>query len=406
MFHNEGVKLAGDMRNEFLLEEGIAFLNHGSFGATPRPVFAAYQELQRELELEPVRFIGRELNDRLEMARENLSVYLSCEASELVFVVNTTFGVNAVARSLDLEAGDEVVTSNHEYGACSFAWQHLCQRAGVRIVEVDVPGPFASAERIADLIWSNVSANTRVIFLSHIASPTALIFPVEELCAAARSRGIVTVIDGAHAPGQIDLDLTSVGADFYTGNLHKWLSAPKGSAFLYARRSAQPLLKPLVVSWGWGEKWFDNQLLDANQYLGTWDPSAFLSVEAAIEFQRRHNWSDVRSRCHRLLVDGIAEVEATLGVSSLYESDLQYHQMAAIELPESIEGKALQHHLFEKHLVEIPINKWRGSELLRISVQGYNGKSDLERLNAGVADFIRGGQRALPDWESGDNKTP
>ncbi len=212
-----------DLQNLFLLDPGVIFLNHGSFGATPRPVFEAYQAWQRRLEAQPVEFLGRELGEHLQAARQALAKYLGAPAEDLVFVPNATTGVNIVARSLPLRFGDEILASDHEYGACEKAWQFVCGKTGAVYRRQEISLPVRSPVEVVEILWQAVTKRTRVIFLSHMTSPTALRLPVEAICQRARAAGIWTVIDGAHAPGQIELDLPEVGADFYTGNCHKWL---------------------------------------------------------------------------------------------------------------------------------------------------------------------------------------
>ncbi|MBN1661062.1 MAG: aminotransferase class V-fold PLP-dependent enzyme, partial [Anaerolineae bacterium] len=239
------------IRDLFLLQPDVVFLNHGSFGACPRSVFEVYQRWQLELERQPVEFLGRRAPELMRAARQALGSYLGAEADDLVYVPNATTGLNAVARALPLLPGDEVLATDHEYGALDRTWRFVCARRGARYVNQPVPLPVESAEQVVEAIWGGVTERTRVLFLSHITSPTALILPVEALVRRARSAGILTVIDGAHVPGQTPLDLEALGADFYSGNCHKWLCSPKGAGFLYARREVQNLLEPLVVSWGW-----------------------------------------------------------------------------------------------------------------------------------------------------------
>ena len=288
------------MRKHFLLDPDVIFLNHGSFGATPRPVFDVYQAWQRRLEWQPVHFMQHELDRELNTARGVLGAYLGARPEDLVFVHNATFGVNVVARSLHLQPGDEILSTTHEYGACSNAWEMACQKAGAHYVRHPLTLPVTTPEAVVEALWHGVTERTRVIYLSHITSPTALTLPVAEICARARAAGILTVVDGAHAPGQIELNLDQLGADAYTGNLHKWLCAPKGSAFLWVRKELQPQIEPLVVSWGWGQdrnRFEESDYVAALQWQGTDDMSAYLSVPAAIDFQREHDWPAVRARC-------------------------------------------------------------------------------------------------------------
>ena len=367
-----------------LLDPDIVFLNHGSFGATPRPVFDVYQDWQRRLEHQPVQFIGRDVTDHFLQARSTLGQYLNVPAADLAFVPNATTGVNVVARSLPLNPGDEILTTDHEYGACLNAWDFVCRRTGAEIVQQPITLPAASQEEIVEQFWQGVSPRTRVIYLSHITSATALCLPVEAICQRARERGILTLIDGAHAPGQVDLDLIRLGADFYTGNCHKWLSAPKGSAFLYARPERQSLIEPLIVSWGWGDEPpfdFGSPFLNFLQWGGTLDVSAYLSVPAAIRFQQDYDWPTVRVRCHDLVREAVHRISDLTGLSPLYPDDVGlYHQMATIPLPSGTDLEALKTRLYDDYHIEIPTIDWQARPFIRISVQGYNSADDVEAL--------------------------
>ncbi len=384
--------MSQDLSSLFLLRPEIAFLNHGSFGACPRPVFEEYGRWQRELEAQPVDFLGRRAPSLLRESRTALGNYLGCHADDLVYVINATVGMNIVARSLALGSGDEVLATDHEYGACDRAWRFILGKNGASYRHVSIPVPVTTHQEVVDRIFAAVTPATRVIFISHITSPTALTFPVTEVCRRARELGIITLVDGAHAPGQIPLDLEAVGADFYIGNLHKWLCAPKGAAFLYARREMQAMLEPLVVSWGWEAMVpGDSQFIDYLQSLGTADISAPLSVPAAIRFQQEHNWDAVRSRCHDLVRRARPEIAAAVGggVPLAPDSDEWYAQMSALLLPDGIDGAALQRRLYEEHLVEIPVFQWNGRQTIRISAQGYNGWDDVERLLAGIRAVLK-----------------
>ena len=364
---------------QFLLRPDVAFLNHGSFGACPKPVFDTYQAWQRELEAEPVEFLGRRSGGLLADARKVLGTYVGADAEDLVFVTNATYGVNIVARSLDLGPGDEVLTTDHEYGACDRTWKFICGTRGARYVKTPIPLPLPSDDEIVERLWAGVNERTKVIYMSHITSPTAITLPVGEICKRAREAGILTVIDGAHAPGQVDLRLEELGADFYTGNLHKWLCAPKGAGFLYARRDRQALLNPLIVSWGWeSETPGSSQFIDHFTWLGTADPSAYLSVPAAIEFQRQWNWPRVREACHALAVAGRRRLEEVTGMPTL-SPESNYVQMCSIELPAGSIEK-LGTRLFDEYKVEVPLTRWDNREFLRISIQAYNSVEDVDRL--------------------------
>ncbi len=372
-----------NLKKEFLLDPSVVYLNHGSFGATPRPVFEAYQQWQRRLEWQPVQFLIGELPELLADARQALGQYLNADANNLVYIPNATFGLNTIARSLDLGAGDEVLTTDHEYGACNNIWQFLSGKKGFTYKQQPIPLPLDSDEEIVDAFWQGVTPQTKVIFLSHITSATAVTFPIMQICRRAKEAGILTIIDGAHAPGQIPLDMQAIGADFYFGNAHKWLCAPKGAAFLFTRPEHHHLLEPLVVGWGWGEGrtfTYGSDYLDYFQWLGTDDLSSYFSVPAAIEFQKKHNWDVVRQKCHVLLHEAIQEINQLSGLSSPYPDDSFYRQMAVVPLPEISDLEAFKAQLYDDFRVEIPCIQWHTSQFIRISIQGYNSKDDIEAL--------------------------
>ncbi len=377
------------MRNSFLLQPGVVFLNHGSFGACPRPVFDAYQAWQLELERQPVEFLGRRAATLLREARDALGAFVGADAGDLVYVPNATTGLNIVARSLPLEPGDEVLGTDHEYGALDRAWRFVCAKRDARYIRQPVPLPVKSAQQVVQAVWSGVTGRTRVLFLSHITSPTAIILPVAELVRCARDAGIITVIDGAHAPGQIPLDLATLGADFYSGNAHKWLSSPKGSAFLYARREMQCILEPLVVSWGWEpEKPVSSRFVAANEYQGTRDIAAYLAVPAAIRFMAEHDWPRVQRACHELVRYARERITALTGLDPITPDDpVWFAQMAAFPLP-PCDADVLQRRLYDEFRVEIPIVTWNKRQFVRISVQGYNTRADVDAFVQALAELL------------------
>jgi isopenicillin-N epimerase len=378
------------VRDLFLLDPGVVFLNHGSFGACPRPVFEVYQALQLELERQPVEFLGRRSAVLLEAARARLAELVGAGRDDLVFVTNTTTGLNAVARSLALELapGDEVLTSDHEYGACDRLWQLACERAGARLVRVPVPLPLPDRAALVELLWSGVTDATRVLTLSHMTSTTAVVLPAPELCARARRRGILTVIDGAHVPGHLPLDLAALGADVYVGNAHKWLCAPKGSAFLHVRPEHQARFDATVMSWGYcagvvGHTSFDGYLgrtpfVRRHQWQGTRDLAAFLAVPAAIDFQREHAWDEHRRRCHALAIETRDRCGALTGLPPIAPDDA-FGQMVAIPLP-PCDPEALKDALYDRFRIEVPITVHAGRPLLRPSFQAYNTGRDADAL--------------------------
>jgi len=377
------------LRREFLLRPGVVFLNHGSYGASPRPVFDAYQEWQRELEGQPVEFLGRRLRGLLEASRAALGAYVGADGDDLVYVPNSTFALNVVARALPLSPGDEVLGTDHEYGAIERTWRFVCGRRGARYVRQAVPLRPSSPGEVVEAIWAGVTPRTRVLFLSHITSPTATVFPIEPLLRRARAAGILSVVDGAHAPGQLPLDLEALGADFYAGNCHKWLCAPKGSAFLHARREVQELLSPLVVSWGWqSDRPGPSRFVDEQQLQGTRDPAAFLAVPAAIRFLEQHDWPAVRRRCHDLLAGARRAIGALTGLPPLTpDTPDWYAQMAAFPLP-PCDGPALKERLYQSYQIEVPVTSWQGLAFVRVSVQGYTSAADVAALVGALADLL------------------
>ncbi len=369
------------LKEQFLLDPNIVFLNHGSFGATPEPVFRVYQDLQRELERQPVEFLGRRAAELLAGSRAVLADYLGTQRDNLVYVTNATAGVNIVAHSLQLGPGDEVLTTDHEYGACDRTWRFLSQKQGFSYINQPIRLPLATRQDFIKQLWQGVTAQTKVIFLSHITSPTASIFPVDEICRLARAQGLLTLVDGAHVPGQIPFNLEEIGADFYMGNLHKWLSSPKGAGFLYARPQAQALLEPLIVSWGWqSEMPGPSPFVDQHEWQGTRDLAAFLSVPAAIQFQQENDWDQVRKVCHTLTVEAESRICALTSLPSLYYDDTWFAQMSSARLPAQTDVVTLKSRLYEDFHVEVPLMEWNDDKLIRISVQGYNTHEEVDLL--------------------------
>lgn len=369
-----------NLKRHFLLDPSITFLNHGSFGATPKPVFREYQRWQRELENQPVEFLGRRHNDLMRSSREVLATYLGTSAENLVYAQNVTIALNIVARSLELGSGDEVLSTNHEYGALDRTWRFLSKERS--FTYINRPVDLTSHEAFVESFWRGVTSKTRVIFLSHITSPTATIFPVEKIIQRARAQGILTIIDGAHVAGQIPLHLDSLGADFCGGNLHKWLCAPKGAGFLYARPEAQHLLKPLVVSWGYeSETPSASTFIDHHEWWGTRDVAAFLTVPMAIQFQQEQDWAEVRSACHRLAVETWHRIHRLTGSAPLHsDPETWFAQMSVATLPADTDLAVLKARLYDEYRIEIPLIAWNERKLIRLSVQGYNSRRDMDKL--------------------------
>lgn len=379
-----------NLKRHFQLDPSVTFLNHGSFGATPKPVFREYQRWQRELERQPVEFLGRRFTALMAEARAALGGYLGTHADNLVYTQNVTISVNIAARSLELGPGDEVLATDHEYGAMDRTWRFLAKERGFRYINQHIELPLTTEEKFIADFWRGVTPRTRVIFLSHITSPTAIIVPVKGIIRRAREAGILTVIDGAHVPGQLPLRLDFLGADFYGGNLHKWLCAPKGAGFLYARPEVQPLLKPLVVSWGYeSETPSGSTFVDHHEWWGTRDIAAFLSVPKAIQFQAENDWDEVRESCHRLAAYAQKRICELTGLAPLHpQTGSWFAQLAAAPLPADTDLALLKQRLYDEYRVEVPLIDWNGYKLIRVSIQGYNTKRDVDRLLNALADLL------------------
>ncbi|MEA3350136.1 MAG: aminotransferase class V-fold PLP-dependent enzyme, partial [Chloroflexota bacterium] len=335
-------------------------------------------------------FLCRRATALLADARGKLAVYLNCLPEDVVYFPNPTTAINMVARNLSLKSGDEILTTNHEYGAMDRTWRYICKQTGALYVQQPIPLPMTTREEFVERFWAGVTERTRVIFLSHITSPTALIFPVEEICRRAREAGLLCIIDGAHAPGQIPLNLSALGADIYVGACHKWLMSPKGAAFLYASPEVQKWLDPLVVSWGYeAEPDFSsgNQFVDYHEWQGTRDLSAFLSVPAAIEYQRQHQWEQVQERCHHLAQAARRRINALTGLPPICPDNAGwFRQMFTARLP-NVEVKELQQRLYNQYNIEVPLINWNGESFIRVSVQCYNTPMDIDALVKALSEL-------------------
>jgi len=375
------------MRDAFLLDPSITFLNHGSFGAMPKEVFEAYIGIVRELEAEPVEFLGRRSGALLEAALVELGIYLGAEPGNLAFVDNATTGIGIAAASIALSEGDEVLGTDHEYGACAMAWKRAAARRGAAYRAFSVPLPYRGDEDFLRRLFEAVGPRTRALFISHITSPTALRFPVEAAASFARSRGLVLVVDGAHAPGQIGLGLEALGADYYTGNCHKWMCAPKGSAFLYVKPERHAEVEPPVASWGLVAEAEGGTAHDAYagkttlarrlRWLGTRNPAAFLALPAALRFLALRDGAPERARCAALAEEAAARGAAALGLEPIHPAPGL--RMCLVPLPPR-DAAAVKARMFDEFRIEAPIVSHEGRIFLRLSFHIYNGEADIEAL--------------------------
>ncbi len=378
------------MKSQFLLNPKITFLNHGSFGACPKPIFEEYQRFQLKLENEPVYFIKKKAEGYLKTARESLSKYVGCQSVDLFFTPNPTFAVNTIMRSLHLESGDEILSTNQEYGAMDRTWNFYCKKSGAKYIRQNISLPVVSKEQILEEFWSGYTSKTKIIFLNQISSCTALIFPVKEICDKARELGLITIIDGAHVPGQMDLDIAELNPDFYTGTLHKWMLAPKGSSFLYVKKNFQEMLDPLIVGWGYeSASPGESQFLDYQEFQGTKDTSAYLCTPTVIDFLGKNDWKAKAKECRKLVMDnyqGFCDLLKTQPICPITEEFLV--QMASIPI-KTAKPVELQDMLFDKYKIEIPVMPLNGNYFLRYSINAYNSQEDLDVLFRALQDIIK-----------------
>lgn len=379
------------LESQFQLDPETVFLNHGSFGACPVPVFNTYQDWQRLLEKQPVHFFEHVWDDAIRKARTDLGSLVGCQANDLVFFPNPTTALNAVIRSLKLQPGDEILTTDHEYGALNRTWKFYCERSGAKYINRKIPVPLSTKQEFEDHFLAGITPRTKIIFISQITSLTGLILPIDKICRIAREHGILTIIDGAHVPGHINLNISELDPDVYSGACHKWLCAPKGSSFLYVKNNLKDTIDPLVVSWGWeSEKPGESQFLDYHQWQGTRDMSAFLTVPAAIQFQKENNWPDVRLRCHLLTLQTRNKINALTGLDSICPDSPEWiGQMASIRFPVKDWQKAKAVLVDSK--IEIPVITWNNEIFIRVSVQAYNSEAQLDYLVDCVKTILESG---------------
>tara|TARA_B100000579_G_scaffold232765_1_gene190808 strand:- start:4059 stop:5201 length:1143 start_codon:yes stop_codon:yes gene_type:complete len=363
----------------FLLDKETIHLNHGSFGACPKPIFDALVSWQKKLEFNPTKFLAFDIFVHLEKSRESLSEYINCDKNDIVFFPNPSTALNTVIKSLDLKKDDEILTTNHEYGALDKTWNFICKNTGAKYIKQNIKLPLKSKNEFINTFIKGINKNTKVIFISHITSSTGLIFPAEELCQIARENNIFCIIDGAHVPAHIDLDIKKLNPDIYTGACHKWMCAPKGTAFLYAKKNIQDDINPLVVSWGYdAEIPGVSKYLDYHQWQGTNDPSPYLTVPDVIAFLKEYNWKDVSLNCRKINIEARKLVNKTLNKMPISEDEF-IGQMSAIEI-KCTDSIQLIKKIYEDFKIVVPIVKWENKMLLRFSIQAYNSMEDIEKL--------------------------
>jgi isopenicillin-N epimerase len=390
------------MKEKWLIDPSISYLNHGSFGACPLEVLRFQRELQEEMEREAVQFMLRRLEPLLDESREKLAGFIGAKSRDLAFVINATMGVNAVLRSLEFKAGDELLTTSQAYNACANVLQFVAEKSGACVVVADVPFPIASEEVVIEAVMNAVTPRTKLLLLDHITSPTGVVLPVERIIREMNARGIDTLVDGAHAAGMVDLNLETLGAAYYTGNCHKWLCAPKGAAFLWVRDDRQRQIRPTSISHG-----ANSPRTDRSRYLiefdwpGTQDFTPFIAVGKAIDYIGSllpGGWPEVRTSNREKVLRGRDLLCEALQIAAP-APDSMIGSLASVPLPDSSKAvewgspyfEPLQEALFEKHHIEVPVMPWPEApkRLLRISAQLYNEEREYVRLAEAVREELR-----------------
>ena len=375
------------IKNFFYLKKGITYLNHGSFGACPKVIFKNYQKWQVKLETQPVKFLTDELYIALRNSRESLSAFLGCKDDEILFFQNPTTAISNIIYNLDLAPYDEVLMTNHEYGALVRAWDVWGRKNKVTIKNAKINLPLDSQNKFFDDIAKRISSKTKVLFLSHITSPTGLVFPIKEIVEFARQKKIITIVDGAHAPGHIDLNICELGCDFYTGALHKWMCGPKGTSFLFVKKEHQKWIKPIIYSWGKkGDDPESSEFLQDFQWQGTRDMSAFLTVPKIIEF---YNVEVKRSRAksRQIILDSQKQFHNIFQTDPISFGNEFLGQMISYPIPKKI-NKNLKIELWQNYNIEIPVFEWNKEKYIRLSIHLYNDQKDVEYLMNALRSMI------------------
>ena len=384
------------LKSKFLLDPEITFLNHGSYGSCPKPVFEVYQKYQTDLESHPIKFMQEDVYKLLEISRESLSHYVNCDKDDLIFVTNPTQAVGTVIHNILINSNDEVLSTNLEYGSCDRMWTYDADQKGYKYIQAEINLPIEDKETFLNQFWSYASDQTKYVFISQITSTTGMILPIPEIVAEAKKRGIKTIIDGAHVPAHIPLDIKELDPDYYTGALHKWLCCPKGSSFLYVKKEKQVGIQPMLKSWGWGEEYekfkssvqlhSPSRFINVFQWQGTNDMSTFFTVPKAIQFQEEHDWDSVRSRSINMVIEARNRINEITKLPKICP-DNWLGQMATILFPID-DTVAFKKTLYNDYQIEMPVMRHIEHTAFRISIQGYNNQEDIDHLINALEELI------------------
>ena len=377
-----------NLKSEFLLSKEYTHLNHGSFGACPKPIFEDYQHWQLQLERDPVDFITNKGLKQLETSKKALGSFINCSADDIVLTTNPTYAINIIAKSLRLEKGDEILSTNHEYGALDKTWDYYCGKKGAKYIRQHIPIPLESKEQFIEHFWRGYTPKTKAVFISHLTSMSALIFPVKEICEKAKELGLLTIVDGAHVPGHIPLNLQEIKADIYTGACHKWLLTPKGCSFLYANKTIQNDFDPVIISWGYdADVKGASDFLDYHQQQGTRDYSAFLTIPAALNFRKQNNWDNVSLKAKQLILNNYEDLCSIFGTKPICPvTDEFLGQMCSVPVPVK-DPLPLKNLLFDSYKIEIPVFKLGEQVFLRLATQAYVSQNDIDYLKDSLIEI-------------------
>ena len=381
------------LRTHWGLEPNRVFLNHGSYGACPRSLIEEQNSLRWILEQSPSEFMNRLYPKLLKGVREEVCDFLKCDVQEFVFITNATSGVNVVLRSIEWKSGDEILTTDHGYNACHNVVSHLEKTQDVKAVRVSLPFPEVDASELVERILAAVSPRTKLALLDHVSSPTGLVFPLERLASGLRERGVEVLVDGAHAPGMLDLNLTRLsesGVSYYTGNFHKWCCAPRGSAFLWVRRQLQDGLHPGVISHGYSGPSTDSRFHQEFDWCGTFDPTAWLVVPSALRYLAAlfpGGWSQLHAEGHALLLQARNLVASALPPQELVPETM-LGLLASLELSSEFRPEELYRKLYDQYGIDSWTTSWNGRTLIRLSAAPYNELEDFQKLADALGEIL------------------
>ncbi len=398
-----------------MLDPEVVNLNSGSFGPTPRPVFEAATRYRERLAAEPIAFLVREAPDMLWDSRQQLAEFVGGVPERLIFTANVSAAINVVANSLEIPGPGEILLSDHEYGAMHWCWERCAQRLGLRLRTFPLPVMAESPDEIAEATISAIRRETRLLFVSHVLSPTGLVLPVEKICHAARERGVMTVIDGAHAPGMVPVDIERFGCDFYGANCHKWILAPIGAGFLYAAGQSLDRLRPLQVSWGWHyphakaneRSLFGNtHRVHHLEFEGTRDPAAWLAVRDALAFQGSLGWENIRTQNELLVQHCRLRLSRVVGLPEWTPNHPELHGfLTAFRLPQDLSPETLRRLFWERH-IEVLVAERPYGPVLRVSTHFYNTCEEIDRLGSVVPEVLQEAQRLSQEVPTKDDAYP